>query len=140
MDRGDIMVKCANGEGNISKYKFDDTGKCIMWRAIIMIGHSAEGKPIRNQLYGNTQKEVKDKLEDYKKELLLNTYNVDYDNITLADYYYTWLMDKKPSYKATSFKDYEAIYRLYIKGKPIGKVRLKKLSQTDLKRQYRATS
>ena len=46
-------------------------------------------------------------------------------------------MDKKPSYKATSFKDYETIYRLYIKGRPIGKVRLKKLSQTDLKRQYR---
>ena len=131
------MVKRANGEGNISKYKFDDTGKCIMWRAIIMIGHSEEGKPIRKQFYGNTQKEVKDKLEDYKKELLLNTYNVDYDNITLADYYYTWLMDKKPSYKATSFKDYEIIYRLYIKGRPIGKVRLKKLSQTDLKRQYR---
>ena len=62
------MVKRANGESNISKYKFDD-----------------------------------------KKELLLNTYNVDYNNITLADYYYTWLMDKKPSYKATSFKDYETI-------------------------------
>ncbi|MDY5435808.1 site-specific integrase [Peptostreptococcus porci] len=131
------MVKRANGEGNISKYKFDDTGKCIMWRAIIMIGHNEEGKPLRKQFYGKTQKEVKDKLEDYKKELLLNTYNVDYDNITLADYYYTWLMDKKPSYKATSFKDYETIYRLYIKGRLIGKVRLKKLSQTDLKRQYR---
>lgn len=61
------MVKRANGEGNISKYKFDDTGKCTMWRAIIMIGHSEEGKPIRKQFYGNTQKEVKDKLEDYKK-------------------------------------------------------------------------
>ena len=74
-----------------------------------MIGHNEEGKPLRKQFYGKTQKEVKDKLEDYKKELLLNTYNVDYDNITLADYYYTWLMDKKPSYKATSFKDYETI-------------------------------
>ena len=46
-----------------------------------MISHNEEGKPIRKQFYGKTQKEVKDKLEDYKKELLLNTYNVDYDNI-----------------------------------------------------------
>lgn len=49
------MVKRANGEGNISKYKFDDTGKCTMWRAIIMIGHNEEGKPIRKQFYGKTQ-------------------------------------------------------------------------------------
>ena len=131
------MVKRANGEGCIYKKKVDSNGKCTLWGANIMIGYKAYGKKKIKTIYGKTQKEVKDKLEDYKKELLLNTYNVDYDNITLADYYYTWLMDKKPSYKATSFKDYEAIYRLYIKGRPIGKARLKKLSQTDLKRQYR---
>lgn len=134
---GDIMVKRANGEGCIYKKKVDSNGKCTLWGANIMIGYKADGKKKIKTIYGKTQKEVKDKLEDYKKELLLNTYNVDYDNITLADYYYTWLMDKKLSYKATSFKDYEAIHRLYIKGRPIGKVRLKKLSQTDLKRQYR---
>lgn len=134
---GDIMVKRANGEGCIYKKKVDSNGKCTLWGANIMIGYKADGKKKIKTIYGKTQKEVKDKLEDYKKELLLNTYNVDYDNITLADYYYTWLMDKKSSYKATSFKDYETIYRLYIKGRPIGKVRLKKLSQTDLKRQYR---
>lgn len=131
------MVKRANGEGCIYKKKVDSNGKCTLWGANIMIGYKADGKKKIKTIYGKTQKEVKDKLEDYKKELLLNTYNVDYDNITLADYYYTWLMDKKPSYKATSFKDYETIYRLYIKGRPIGKVGLKKLSQTDLKRQYR---
>ena len=131
------MVKRANGEGCIYKKKVDSNGKCALWGANIMIGYKADGKKKIKTIYGKTQKEVKDKLEDYKKELLLNTYNVDYDNITLADYYYTWLMDKKPSYKATSFKDYETIYRLYIKGRPIGKARLKKLSQTDLKRQYR---
>lgn len=131
------MVKRANGEGCIYKKKVDSNGKCTLWGANIMIGYKADGKKKIKTIYGKTQKEVKDKLEDYKKELLLNTYNVDYDNITLADYYYIWLMDKKPSYKATSFKDYETIYRLYIKGRPIGKARLKKLSQTDLKRQYR---
>lgn len=131
------MVKRTNGEGCIYKKKVDSNGKCTLWGANIMIGYKADGKKKIKTIYGKTQKEVKDKLEDYKKELLLNTYNVDYDNITLVDYYYTWLMDKKPSYKATSFKDYETIYRLYIKGRPIGKARLKKLSQTDLKRQYR---
>lgn len=131
------MGRRANGEGTIYKYRFDDTGKCTMWTAVIMTGHNAAGKPTKKQFYGKTQKEVKQKLEDYKREILLNTYSVDHDNISLADYYYTWLMDKKPSYKATSFKDYETVYRLYLKSRPIGNIKLKKLSQTDLKKQYR---
>ena len=36
MDRGDIMVKRANGEGNISKYKFDDTGKRTLQNEAIL--------------------------------------------------------------------------------------------------------
>ena len=131
------MGRRANGEGCIYKKKVDSNGKCTLWGANIMIGYKADGKKNIKIIYGKTQKEVKQKLEDYKREILLNTYSVDHDNISLADYYYTWLMDKKPSYKATSFKDYETVYRLYLKSRPIGNIKLKKLSQTDLKKQYR---
>ncbi|MDU5350436.1 MAG: site-specific integrase [Peptostreptococcus sp.] len=131
------MARRANGEGCIYKKKVDSNGKCTLWGANIMIGYKADGKKNIKIIYGKTQKEVKQKLEDYKREMLLNTYSVDHDNISLADYYYTWLMDKKPSYKATSFKDYETVYRLYLKNRPIGNIKLKKLSQMDLKKQYR---
>lgn len=131
------MGRRANGEGCIYKKKVDSNGKCTLWGANIMIGYKADGKKNIKIIYGKTQKEVKQKLEDYKREMLLNTYSVDHDNISLADYYYTWLMDKKPSYKATSFKDYETVYRLYLKSRPIGNIKLKKLSQMDLKKQYR---
>ncbi len=35
-----------------------------------MIGFKPDGKPDRKQFYGKTQKEVKEKLEDYKEKCL----------------------------------------------------------------------
>lgn len=83
------MGRRANGEGCIYKKKVDSNGKCTLWGANIMIGYKADGKKNIKIIYGKTQKEVKQKLEDYKREMLLNTYSVDHDNISLADYYYT---------------------------------------------------
>lgn len=130
------MTKRANGEGNISKYKFDEAGKCILWRAILMIGYNEEGKRKYKNFYGKTQKEVKEKLDNYKREMLLTSSNIDYDKLTVQDYYYMWLMDHKKTYKPTSFKEYEGIYRLYIKDSIIGNTYIKKLNQSTLKRHY----
>lgn len=117
------MGKRANGEGSISKFKFDDSGKYIMWRARIMVGYNENGKPIRKQFYGKTQKDVREKLEAYKQERLLNTYNADYNNITFQDYFYKWLFGRKDQYKLTSFQRYESIYRIYLKDSPVGKMK-----------------
>lgn len=132
------MSKRANGEGNISKYKFDDNGKCIQWRAIIMVGYNKDGKPIRKQFYGKSQKIVEEKLEAYKKEMLLNTYSVNYENITFQDYYLKWLFDRKDNYKPTSFQRYEGIYRNYLKDTPIGKLKLKEITQQHLNKYYKS--
>lgn len=61
------MGKRANGEGTILPYKVKGVQKG--WRTSIMIGFKPDGKPDRKQFYGKTQKEVKEKLEDYKRKM-----------------------------------------------------------------------
>lgn len=129
--------KNGNGQGCIYKKKVDSNGKCTLWGANIMIGYNENGKKKVKTFYGKTQKEVSEKLDKYKRDLLLNSSSIDYDDITVQDYYYTWLMDRKSTYKPNSFKDYEGIYRLYINNTPLGNIKLKKLSQLDLKRHYK---
>lgn len=58
-----IATKRANGECSIGKYKDG-------WRSRIMIGYNEDGKPIRKEFYGKTQKEVKDKLDAYKNNII----------------------------------------------------------------------
>ncbi|WP_304341522.1 hypothetical protein [Metaclostridioides mangenotii] len=48
------MAKRANGEGSIGKYKNG-------WRSKINIGYDEDGKLIKKEFYGKTQKEVKEK-------------------------------------------------------------------------------
>ena len=50
------------------------------------------GKIKRKEFTGKTQQEVKKKLEEYKKEMLLGTISSD-DKITVSEWYYTWLFD-----------------------------------------------
>ena len=60
-----MASKRANGEGSISKYIVNGVNKG--WRASISVGSDENGKYIRKQFYGKTQKEVKEKLEEFKK-------------------------------------------------------------------------
>ena len=55
------MAKRANGEGTIGKYK---TG----WRGVISYYDSC-GIKKRKSLYGKTQKEVTQKMKDFKNKL-----------------------------------------------------------------------
>lgn len=130
------MAKRSNGEGEIFKYRFDEKGNCKMWSARIMIGYNEKGKPIRKQFYGKTQKEVKEKLDKFKHENALNKTNIDYDKLTVEEYYYNWLISRKNDYKPTSFKNYYSIYKNYIKGSLVGKTPIKKLTSTVIKSYY----
>lgn len=55
-----MASKRSNGEGSINKYIVNVVNKC--WRASLSIGRYDNGKLIRKQFYGKTQKEVKQKL------------------------------------------------------------------------------
>ncbi|WP_122639032.1 tyrosine-type recombinase/integrase [Romboutsia sp. Marseille-P6047] len=126
--------KRANGEGSISKYIVNGVNKG--WRASISVGSDENGKYIRKQFYGKTQKEVKEKLEEFKKQISLGALPSD-DKLTLEHWYYTWLFDYRiKDLKPKSFEKYEGIYRNYIKGSTIGKIKLKDLRATHLQKHY----
>lgn len=61
---GRTMKKRGNGEGTIY---YSPTLK--KWIGQITLGTSNDGKQIRKSLYGNTRKEVKDKMDELQKEM-----------------------------------------------------------------------
>lgn len=126
--------KRANGEGSINKYIVKGVQKG--WRASILVGKDESGKNIRKQFYGKTQKEVKQKLEEFKGQISLGALPTD-DKLTLEQWYYTWLFDyRKKDLKPKSFEKYEGIYRNYIKDTSLGKIKLKDLRATHLQQYY----
>lgn len=105
-------------------------------RASISAGRDENGKLIRKQFYGKTQKEVKTKLEEYKKQLSLGALPTD-NKLTLEQWYYTWLFDYRiKDLKPKSFEKYEGIYRNYIKDTQLGRLKLKDLRATHLQKYY----
>lgn len=123
------MAKRGNGEGSIGKYKNG-------WRAKIMIGYNDDGKPVRKEFFGKTRKEAQNKLDEYKKQLNSDIIPAD-DKIILAEWYYTWLWDfRKKDLKPKSFQRYEGIYRNYIVGSEIGKIKLVDLRTIHLQKYY----
>lgn len=126
--------KRANGEGSIGKWIVNGVNKG--WRASISAGRDENGKLIRKQFYGKTQKEVKQKLEDFKNQISLGALPTD-DKITLQEWYYTWLFDYRiKDLKPKSFEKYEGIYRNYIKDSALGRIKLKDLRATHLQQHY----
>ncbi|HGM3737264.1 TPA: tyrosine-type recombinase/integrase [Clostridioides difficile] len=124
-----MATKRANGEGSIGKYKDG-------WRSRIMIGYNEDGKPIRKEFYGKTQKEVKDKLDAYKKQYYLSS-DISDDKITLEHWFYNWLFEYRiKDLKPKSFERYESIYRNYIKDTDLGNVKLKDLRVSHIQKYY----
>ncbi len=121
--------KRANGEGSLGKYKDG-------WRSRIMIGYNEDGKPIRKEFYGKTQKEVKEKLEQFKKQYLMDHIQVN-DKTTVEEWFYTYIFEyKQNKIKPSSFERYEGIYRNYILGSSLGKTKLCKLNVTTIQKYY----
>ncbi|MDU6986443.1 MAG: tyrosine-type recombinase/integrase [Terrisporobacter othiniensis] len=125
-----MASKRANGEGSISKHS---SGK---WRARIMIGYGEDGKPIRKEFYGKTQKEAKEKLEQFKKQYFLDHVQID-DKTTVEEWFYTYIFEyKQNKIKPSSFERYEGIYRNYILGSSLGATKLCKLNVTTIQKYY----
>lgn len=123
----------AKGEGTIVKYY--RKGVFSGWRASILIGYNDQGKPIRKQFYAQTQKEVKQKLEDYKRKMLIGANNG--ANITLEQWYYTWITEfRSNDLKPKSYSRYIGIYNKYIKDSTLGRVKLGDLKTTHLQQYY----
>lgn len=124
----------SNGEGSIVKNMRN--GVQIGWRASITIGTDDKGKLIRKQFTGKTQQDVKNKLQEYKKQMLMGVLNE--DKLTVSDWFYSWLFDyRKQDLKPKSFQRYHGIYKNYIENTNFGNIKLNDLRTTHLQRHYK---
>lgn len=112
-----MATKKANGEGSVGKYR-------NKWRGLITTGRDENGKLIRKAFYGNTKKEVLDQMAEYKT-LLNKGILPSNDKITLEQWFFTWLFDFRINdLKPSTFERYDGIYRNYILGSELGKMKL----------------
>ena len=101
------MKKRNNGDGSI--FKVSDN----KWVATIQIGKTLDGKPKRKQFSAKTEKEVKRKLAEFKKNRSIFN-NVQNSQITVADYAKRFLAFKKSALKPTSYQRLNSTINTYI--------------------------
>ena len=119
------MVKKANGEGSISRFKNG-------WRATITIGRDENGKLIRKQFYGKTKLETLNKANEYKNKYSSGILPSD-EKITLKDWVRIWLYEYRINdLKPSSLSVYDGIYRNYIENSNLGNIKLKDLKSSNL--------
>ena len=119
----------ASGEGNIRKRK---DGR---WEGRYVAGHDANGKPIRKNVLGKTQAEVKEKL----KQAIEDAQGLDIgkaDEYTVGTWVETWYaVYSKPHIREST----QRYYRRFIDRHVIpmlGGINLKKLTGRDLQKMY----
>ena len=115
----------ANGEGSI--YWVESKKR---WAAALTVGFNPQtGEPIRKYVYGKTQKEVQNKLDELKGQLRQGI-KIDKDKVTVSEWLDHWMVTyQAPILRDTTYPSYEDEIRLHIDPN-IGNIRLK-LLQTD---------
>ena len=84
-----------------------------------------------NIFFGKTRQDVKNKLQEYKKWMLMGVLNE--DKLTVSDWFYSWLFDyRKQDLKPKSFQRYHGIYKNYIENTDFGNIKLNDLRTTHL--------
>lgn len=91
-----MAKKRANGEGTINR-RPDGS-----WQGQISLGYSSEGKRSRPTVYGKTQKEVREKLDDLKRQSIHGS--VADAKLTVGVFLQQWLEEKSPQLKVRSAK------------------------------------
>ena len=119
------MGKRANGEGCIRKRKNKD-GKIIGWEARLTI----DGKP--RSFYGQTQDDVKEKLEKAKGEVRSNSF-IEPSAMTVSDWLKTWIDTFTTDIKDSTRNEYRKIIVQRIIPR-LGNRPLQKLTQEDVQR------
>jgi integrase len=95
------------------------------WRADVSLGYDANGKRKRKPVYGRTQKEVRQKLDDLKQQLAQGTLST--DKLTVKEYLERWLSEKARQVKPRTAELYREQAERYVIPH-IGRTRLSKLT------------
>jgi integrase len=123
------MARRAKGEGSIFKRK---NGK---WAAKVPIGNTNSGSIKYRYIYGNTQKEVKEKVEAIKGDIRNNTY-VEPNKVTVKQLLDTWLnVTIKNNVKDTTWLIFESLIRIHIIPS-IGGIRIMDLQTSHIQKLY----
>lgn len=119
------MSRREKGEGSISQRK-DGT-----WTARLNLGLDSDGKRKIKAFYGKTEREVKNKLKEYKKELIKNDF-VEVQKTTVKEYMENWLVNvKRGELKPSSYDRLEQTcnYQIF---PHIGYMQIHNLTSADI--------
>lgn len=114
------MSKRGNGEGSIYKRK---DGR---WVGVVTIGRD-QGRQVRNSVYGSSQREVREKLLDLRKNPATET--------TVASFLDHWLLRKQKTVEPKTYEFYEILIRRHLRPR-LGSLPLAKLTPFDVERFY----
>lgn len=124
------MKRRSNGEGTI--FKRSD-GR---WTGQVTLDMGNEQYK-RKTVYGKTQKEVKEKLEQLRMECRQGRV-IETSDMPLEEWLHIWITNYKPNLKITTRESYESYIATHINGSELGKIPLNKLKTTDLQTYYNA--
>jgi len=119
---GIIVAKRLNGEGTIRKRPDG------LWEQTIMVGYTTEGKRKRKSFYGKTQKLVKDKVDEFKRQQALGL-TIEPD-IRFAEWADKWYEGHKTQVSAVTYESYR--YTLKILKNELGNRKLKSIKPLDI--------
>ena len=124
-----MAKKRASGEGSIRKRK---DGR---WEGRYIAGHDENGKPIRKNVLGKTQADVRDKLKA-AIELAQSLDVSKAENYTVEQWVNTWYeLYSKPNIRESTQDYYQRFIRLHIIPH-IGHIKLTKLTGCDIQKMY----
>lgn len=120
----------ANGEGCIHKRK-NGGG----WCGILTIGYDEHGKRKRRTVYGRTQAEVRQKLDELKQQRAVGELSSP-SRMTVAEYMRNWIDNvAKPRIRRATYNSYDGAIRNHINPR-IGGIRVQKLTPVHVQTMY----
>lgn len=122
------MAKRGNGEGTIYYSE-----KLVKWVGQYTIGRKTDGRLNRKSVYGNTRKEVKEKMTKALADIQSKTY-IEKNDITLIELAKEIVEDKKDRNEISSNTYKRATYTLrYINNGDIANMPIQKIKARDIK-------
>jgi integrase len=113
----------AKGEGTLRQRKDGS------WEARLTLGYDNTGKQQYKSLYGKTQADVLEKLQELKQQVAKGIFTN--NNLTVKEYLEHWLEEKRPKLKPSSYRVYEMYVRYHIVPF-LGKMKLEKVKPVQL--------
>ena len=107
------------GEGSILKRK-DGT-----WQGQVSLGYDNDGKRRRVTVYGDTQREVREKLDKIKQQIVTDSFSQ--ERLTTEAYLWRWHEVKSRQVKPRTVELYEKYIRTHINPR-VGRTKLSKLT------------